>query len=134
WPTSLLVLLSLSLEAPRQLRFWWERDMIARKWTSHRKSSACFSRIVAPGAQLEEGNHEHTDQRCSCTEPGKENFRSIRSATHALTWAQPHPCASRLASSGHLARGYLSCQAPGILYSTQDRLHRRCVWFCTTHP
>ena len=28
------------------------------------KSSACFSRILAPDAQLEEGNHEHTSQRC----------------------------------------------------------------------
>src|SRR5205085_6244550 len=69
-------------------------------------------------AQLEEGNHEHSN----------EEFRSIGSTSHALTWAQTHPCASRKDSSGHPDRGALSCQAPGILYSSSDRLHRRCVW------
>src|SRR2546421_4910625 len=102
--------------------------MIARKLISllrsSAKSSACVSRISALDAQLEEGNHEHTYQRCSCTEPGNEEFRSIGSARHALTWTQTHPCSSRMGNSGHPDRGVLSCRAPNILYSTSDHLHR----------
>ena len=119
--------------------------MIARKLISllrsSAKSSACVSRISAPDAQLEEGNHEHTYQRCICTQPGNEEFRSIGSARHTLTWAQTHPCASRMDSSGHPDRGALSCQAPGILYFPSNHLHRRYVrylathpWLCTSHP
>ena len=139
--------------------FWRESDMIARKLISLLKSSACFSRISGPAAQLEEGNrehiyqrcictwyrsfaalrmtegnHEHTSQRCICTQPDQEEFRSIGSARHALMWAQTHPCASRMGSSGHPDRGALSCQAPGKLYIPSDHLHRRYVWCRATYP
>src|SRR5262249_47256383 len=102
---------------------------------SHKKTSPCFSRIVAPDAELEEGNHEYTSQRYTGSQLGNEELQSIRSTKHALTWAQTHPCARRVGNSGQPDRGALSCQAPGILYSTSNCLHRHCMQrLCRLHP
>src|SRR5947208_1825149 len=97
--------------------------MIARKLISLLTSSACFSRIVAPDAQLEEGNHEYTSQRCIGTWPGNEEFRSIRSTRHALTWAQARPRQGPLDRHCHLLPGNVCCQPSWVGHATPNHLY-----------
>ena len=92
--------------------------------------------LVALGLLLiAQAYHHRTAASPLQRQQGNEEFQSIRSTKHALTWAQTHPCTRRMGNSGQPDRGALSCQAPGILYSTSNCLHRRCVQhLCRLHP